>query len=95
VCEPYEVILVESHVVVYVFGDEVEVISEPIFVVPSSLNWTPTTPTSSVAVAASETVALATVAPLDGTVIDTVGAVVSMLPNDKMEPVLVPAEFTA
>ena len=38
VCEPYIVMPVESHVVVYVLGDEVEVISEPMLVVPSSLN---------------------------------------------------------
>lgn len=38
VCELYVLIAVEFHVVVYVFGEEVEVISEPMFVVPSSLN---------------------------------------------------------
>src|SRR5213594_2095020 len=43
---------------------------------PSSLNWTPTTPTLSVALA--ETVSVPdTVAPLAGAVIETVGGVVS------------------
>src|SRR5213594_3775833 len=43
---------------------------------PSSLNWTPTTPTLSVALAETEIVP-ETVAPLAGAVIDTVGGVVS------------------
>jgi hypothetical protein len=86
---------VESHVVVYVLGDEVEVISEPMLVVPSSLNWTPETPTSSEAVAVKVTELPLTVAPDAGTVMATVGGVVSVVANDKIEPVLVPAELTA
>jgi hypothetical protein len=82
-------------VIEYVFGEEVEVMREPIFVIPSNMNWTPTTPTLSVAVAESETDEPATVAPLEGTVIETEGAVVSFVLNDKIEPVLVPAELTA
>jgi hypothetical protein len=95
VCELYVVIPVESHVVEYVFGDEVEVMREPILVIPSSMNWTPTTPTSSVDVAESEIDKPATVAPLEGIFIDTKGAIVSFVVNDAMEPVLVPAKFTA
>ncbi len=43
---------------------------------PSSLNWTPATPTSSVAVAVTVTVP-ETVAPVEGDVIDTTGGVES------------------
>ena len=51
-------------------------ISEP-RLTPSSLNWTPTTPTSSVALA--ETVIVPpTVAPAAGAVTETVGGVVSL-----------------
>ena len=44
---------------------------------PSSRNWTPTTPTLSLAVAETVTAEPETVAPFAGAVIDTVGGVVS------------------
>src|SRR5712671_3109764 len=53
--------------------------SAPIVVVPSSTNRTPTTAMLSAAVAVSETAAPATIAPLAGAVIDTVGGVPSRL----------------
>ena len=52
------------------------VTSLPMFA-PSSLNWTPATPTVSPAAAVTETV-LETVAPLVGAVIATVGAVATV-----------------
>jgi hypothetical protein len=55
------------------YGEDVS--SDPMFVVPC-LNWTPTTPTLSDAVAVRDTVP-ETVAPLAGAVRETVGAVVS------------------
>ena len=82
---------VESHVVVY----GATVTSEPILVVPSSLNWTPTTLTSSEAVAERETPEPATVVPPAGPVMVTVGGVISVVAKGKIEPVLVPAELTA
>src|SRR6059036_2072118 len=65
-------------VAVVVFQERVYgavVISAP-RLAPSSLNWTPTTPTLSVALAETVTVPV-TVAPLDGAVRETVGGVVS------------------
>ena len=56
-----------------VYGEAVS--SAPRFA-PSSLNWTPATPTLSLAVAFTSIVPL-TVAPLAGEEMDTVGAVVS------------------
>ena len=44
---------------------------------PSNLNWTPATPTLSVALAETVTEEPEAVAPLDGAVIATVGGVVS------------------
>ena len=76
-------------------GDDVEVMSEPMLVVPSRRNCTPTTPTSSVDVAASETDEPFTVEPDVGKVIETFGGLVSVVLNDLIEPVEVPAEFTA
>lgn len=89
------VIPVEFHVVEYVLGDEVEVTREPISVVPSNMNWIPVTPTSSVAVAERDTEAPTTVAPLEGRAMKTEGGVISFVANDKILPVLVPAEFVA
>ena len=70
------------------------VTSEPTLVVPSSLNWTPETATSSEAVAESDTEAPATVAPVVGEVMATTGGVISLVLNERIEPVLVPAAFT-
>src|SRR5207253_1864228 len=56
----------------------VAVSSAPRFT-PSSLNWTPTTPTLSAAVAVTAVVVPETVAPPAGAVIDTVGGVVSLV----------------
>ena len=58
------------------YGDAVS--SAPRFA-PSSLNWTPTTPTLSDAVADTARVVPDTVAPPAGAVTDTVGGVVSLL----------------
>jgi hypothetical protein len=54
-----------------------EVVSSAERLTPSSLNWTPTTPTLSAAVAETVVVVPKTVAPLAGAVMDTVGGVVS------------------
>ena len=49
---------------------------------PSSLNWTPTTPILSEALAVMETDEPETVAPFVGEVMDTVGGVVSKLETE-------------
>jgi hypothetical protein len=66
------VAVVVFHVIPYV-----DVVSSAPRLAPSSLNWTPTTPTSSLAEAVTETVEPDTVAPPLGAVMLTVGAVVS------------------
>src|SRR6185295_2632717 len=54
-----------------------EVVSSAPRLAPSSLNWTPTTPTLSLALAVTDTADPETVAPPAGAVTDTVGAVAS------------------
>src|SRR6185295_10825992 len=67
--------VVEFHMIEY----GLVVSSAPMFVVPSSLNCTPATPTSSDAVADTVTVVPDTVAPPAGADIVTIGGVVSLL----------------
>ena len=73
-CEPSETDA-EFHVVVYVFGDEVDVISEPMSVVLSSMNCTPATATLSEAVEVRVTVP--EIVPVDGEVRVIEGGVAS------------------
>ena len=65
-------------------------ISEPVLE-PSNLNWTPATPTLSVALAETVTEDPETVAPLDGAVRETDGGVVSVeeggVPPDENAPI--------
>ena len=55
---------------------------------PSSLNWTPTTPVLSEAVAETVVVVPLTVALADGAVIETVGGVVSPVGLDTLKEIV-------